>query len=247
MRRAWYWISQQGLSTQSFYKTSGRLLPFITAGFLVLFLYGLIAGLFFAPADYQQGDGFRIIYVHVPSAFAAMAIYFCMTICAVLTLVWRIKIASLCLTASTSLGAGFTFLALVTGSIWGKPMWGTWWIWDARLTSVLILFFIYGGLIALQSIIANKQHRDRAVSLMTLVGAINLPIIHYSVIWWSTLHQVATLSLFSESLIAPAMLRPLLAMIAAFMLFYGMIVCLRMRNTILVTDMKTEWVKKVLQ
>src|SRR5580700_10157452 len=147
------WFNQQFLSPKAFYFTSGNLLPWLATACLLSLSYGCIAGLFFAPADYQQGDGFRIIYVHVPSAFTAMAVYFVMAISAVLTLVFRLKIAALCMSASATIGASFTFLALVTGSIWGKPMWGTWWIWDARLTSVLILFFLYIGFIALQSVI----------------------------------------------------------------------------------------------
>ena len=137
------WFNQKFLSPKSFYATSLSLSPWVTTAFVVLFCYGVMAGLFFAPADYQQGDGFRIIYVHVPSAFTAMAIYFVMACCALLTLVWRVKIAAICMSCSAPIGAWFTFLALVTGSIWGKPMWGTWWIWDARLTSVLILLFLW--------------------------------------------------------------------------------------------------------
>jgi len=153
-----------------------------------------------------------------------------------------VKIAAICMSCSARIGAWFTFLALVTGSIWGKPMWGTWWIWDARLTSVLILFFLYLGFIALQSVIADQQNRERASAVMAIVGVINLPIIHYSVIWWNTLHQGPSLSQFAKPTIAPAMLYPLLAMIAAFMLFYGLILLLRMRNQILLREMKSQWV-----
>lgn len=242
----WYWLNQRLLSTQAFYKTSTRLLPWLTVAFIICFAYGLIAGLFIAPADYQQGDGFRIMYVHVPSAFAGMAIYAVMAVCAALTLIWRVKIAAICLSCSAPIGASLTFLALVTGSIWGKPMWGTWWIWDARLTSVLILFFLYLGFIALQSVIQHQSSRDQAGAVLALVGSINLPIIHYSVIWWNTLHQGPSISQFAKPAIAPAMLYPLLAMITAFMLFYAIIVILRIRNQILLREMKTEWVKEVL-
>lgn len=241
-----HWFNKKFLSTKSFYNSSTRLLPWLLTAFVCCFSYGVIAGLFFAPADYQQGDGFRIIYVHVPSAFTAMAIYAVMATCAILTLVWRVKIAAICMSCSAPIGASITFLALVTGSIWGKPMWGTWWIWDARLTSVLILFFLYLGFIALQSVIADQQNRDRASAVIAIVGSINLPIIHYSVIWWNTLHQGPTISKFAAPSIAPAMLHPLLAMIAAFMLFYAVIVILRMRNQILLRDMKTAWVKEIL-
>lgn len=241
-----HWFNQKFLSPKAFYASSTYLLPCIITAFVGLFIYGLIAGLFIAPADYQQGDGFRIMYVHVPSALGGMVVYLIMAICAVLTLVWRIKIAAICMACSAPIGAWFTFLALVTGSIWGKPMWGTWWIWDARLTSVLILFFLYLGFIALRSVINDTQSRDRASSVIALVGAINLPIIHYSVIWWNTLHQGPSISKFATPSIAPAMLHPLLAMIAAFILFYILILLLQMRNEILSREIKTEWVKKVI-
>lgn len=240
------WIKQKFLSTKTFYYTSGRLLPWLTMGFIVTFSYGMIAGLFIAPADYQQGDGFRIIYVHVPSAFIAMAIYAGMAMFAMITLVWRVKIAAIAMSCSAPIGAWFTFLALVTGSIWGKPMWGTWWIWDARLTSVLILFFLYIGFIALQAVIMDTQHRDRASALLAIVGVINLPIIHYSVIWWNTLHQGPTISQFAAPSIAPAMLYPLLAMISAFFLFYFVLLILRMRNQIILREINSQWIKEVV-
>ena len=242
----WKWLKQNFLSPKTFYANSQRLLPWLAVGFLVCFSYGLIDGLFIAPADYQQGDGFRIIYVHVPSAFLAMAIYMTMAIAAFITLVWRVKIAAICMSCSAPIGAWFTLLALATGSIWGKPMWGTWWIWDARLTSVLILFFLYLGFIALQSVIPNQQNRERASAVMAIVGVINLPIIHYSVIWWNTLHQGPTISQLAKPTIAPTMLHPLLAMIAAFMLFYGWILLLRMRNQILLRETTSQWLQEVM-
>jgi heme exporter protein C len=239
-----HWFNQRFLSLKAFYATSSALLPWLITAFSLCFLYGVIDGLFIAPADYQQGDGFRIIYVHVPSAFTAMAIYSVMAISGIITLVFRMKIAAICMSVSASIGAWFTFLALVTGSIWGKPMWGTWWIWDARLTSVLILLFLYFGFIALQSVISDQQSRDRAGAIMAIVGVINLPIIHYSVIWWNTLHQGPTLSKFAAPSIAPDMLHPLLAMIAAFLLFYAIILLLRMRNQILLREIKSQWIKE---
>ncbi|MHB1948741.1 MAG: heme ABC transporter permease [Gammaproteobacteria bacterium] len=243
----WNWLQQNWLAPKTFYASSSAWLPWIAVAFVICFCYGIITGLFIAPADYQQGDGFRIIYVHVPSAFTAMAVYSIMAVCAFITLVWRVKIAAICMTCSASIGAWFTFLALVTGSIWGKPMWGTWWIWDARLTSVLILFFLYMGFIALQSVIADQQSRERAGAVLALVGVINLPIIHYSVIWWNTLHQGPTISQFAKPAIALAMLYPLFAMIVAFFLFYSLILLVRMRNQILLRDLKTHWVKEVIK
>lgn len=242
----WNWSKQNLLSPKSFYKTSGKFLPWILVAFILCFSYGLVGGLLLAPPDYQQGDGFRIIYVHVPSAMIAMAIYLIMAICAVLMLVWRIKIAALCMSCSAPIGAWFTFLALVTGSIWGKPMWGTWWIWDARLTSVLILLFLYLGFLALQSVISEPQNRERAGAIIALVGVINLPIIHYSVLWWNTLHQGPTISRFAKPAIVSSMLYPLLSMIIAFVFFYTLIVILKMRNQIMLREMKSQWIKEVL-
>ena len=239
-----HWFNTKFLSPKAFYQTSSVLLPWLLTAFLLLFTYGVLAGLFVAPADYQQGDGFRIIYVHVPSAFTAMAVYLVMAISAVLTLVFRLKIAAMCMSSSAKIGASFTFLALVTGSIWGKPMWGTWWIWDARLTSVLILLFLYLGFIALQSIITDANSRDRAGAIMAIVGVINLPIIHYSVTWWNTLHQGPTISKFAAPSIAPSMLHPLLAMIVAFLLFYAVILLIRMRSQIVLREMKSQWLKE---
>jgi len=238
------WFNQKILSTKNFYATSRLLLPWISIIFILLVSYGLISGLFIAPADYQQGDGFRIMYVHVPSALTAMTIYFIMACCAVLTLVFRIKIAAICMSCSAPIGAWFTFLALITGSIWGKPMWGTWWIWDARLTSVLILLFLYIGFITLQSVIPQQKNRDQAGAVIAIVGVINLPIIHYSVIWWNTLHQGPSISRFAAPAIAPAMLYPLIAMITAFLLFYVIILFLRMRNQILLREIKSQWIKE---
>jgi heme exporter protein C len=240
------WIKYKFLTPKAFYATSNSFLPWLTGAFIVLFFYGLFAGLFIVPADYQQGDGFRMMYVHVPSAFAGMGIYFVMAISAMLTLVWRIKIAAISMACSAPIGAWFTFLALVTGAIWGKPMWGTWWIWDARLTSMLILLFLYLGFMALRSVITDTQSRDRASSIIALVGAINLPIIHYSVVWWNTLHQASSFNLFAAPAIAPVMLYPLLSAITAFFLFYFIILIIRMQSEILSREIKTEWVKKVM-
>jgi heme exporter protein C len=241
-----HWFNQKFLAPKAFYATTSVLLPWLMMAFSFCFLYGLFTGLFVAPADYQQGDGFRIMYVHVPSAFTGMAVYLVMAISAVLTLVFRLKIAAICMSCSAKIGASFTFLALVTGSIWGKPMWGTWWIWDARLTSVLILLFLYLGFIALQSIITDAKSRDRAGAIIALVGVINLPIIHYSVVWWNTLHQGPSISKFAAPSIAPSMLHPLLAMIAAFFLFYAIILLIRMRNQILLREMKSAWIQEEL-
>ena len=238
-------LNRNFLSTKAFYENSAKLLPILIPVFILLMSYGLIDGLFIAPADYQQGDAFRIIYIHVPAAFLCMAIYANMAVLGVMTLVFRIKIAAICMSVSARIGIWFTLLALVTGSLWGKPMWGTWWIWDARLTSVLILFFLYMGFIALQSMIVDKQTQDRAGAILAIVGSLNLPIIHYSVIWWNTLHQGPTLSQFAKPSIAAPMLYPLLAMIAAFFIFYAIILIVRTRHNIILREFKSKWVSEL--
>ncbi|TAK79131.1 MAG: heme ABC transporter permease [Gammaproteobacteria bacterium] len=216
-------------SPKKFFNLSRRFTPWLTLFFLLTFTYGLIGALLLAPADYIQSDAFRIIYVHAPCAFLSLFIYTTMAIAAFTGIVWRIKLAFLVIRHSAPLGASFTFLALLTGSLWGKPMWGTWWIWDARLTSELILLFLYLGILLFQSAIAQKQNGERALAILILVGFIDIPIIHYSVYWWNTLHQGATLKLFAPSTIDTSMLYPLLAMIAAFLSYYAIVLFLRMR------------------
>ncbi len=216
-----------------FLARTARLLPWLYVLLLIVLVYGLVGGLFLAPADYQQGDGFRIIYIHVPSAFLSLMVYGVMALAAVISLIWRIKLADDAVTASAPLGAWFTFLALATGSLWGKPMWGTWWVWDARLTSELIQLFLYLGIIALQNAIPDERQASRASNLLVVVGIVNVPIIHYSVYWWNTLHQGATLSRFAKPLMDSAMLYPLLAMIVAFVVFFAVALILRMRCILL--------------
>jgi heme exporter protein C len=211
--------------------------------FVVTLTYGIIGSLILAPADYLQGEGFRIIYVHVPCAFLSLSIYGIMGVCAILGLVFRLKLAFLAIRQSASIGAGFTFLALVTGSLWGKPMWGTWWIWDARLTSELILLFLYLGILLFQSAISTKQNGDRATAMLVLVGLIDLPIIHYSVYWWHTLHQGATLKLLEPSAIDSTMLYPLIAMLLAFFLYYVILLFQRMRYALIIDHANYHWLK----
>lgn len=233
-------------SPKKFYQLAGQFLPWCVGLAIPLIGYGLLGALVFSPADYQQGEAYRIIYIHVPSAFLSMFIYLVMAFCALLSLIWRIKLADVILTVSATIGAWFTFLALVTGSIWGKPMWGTWWIWDARLTSELILGFLYLGVIALKSAIPNLEQKDKASAILVLVGSINIPIIHYSVYWWNTLHQGATISRFSKPAIAPSMLYPLLAMIAGFLVYYFIVMLIKARTEVLYRERRSTWVKELL-
>lgn len=240
----WNFLNQF-LSPKKFYLITNKLLPWLTAFFILAVSYGLIGALFLAPADYLQGDGYRIIFIHAPCAFLSLFVYAVMATAAVFAIVFRIKLAFLVIRHSAPIGACFTFLALVTGSLWGKPMWGTWWIWDARLTSELILLFLYGGIILFQSAIRHKKSGDRAVAILTLVGFIDIPIIHYSVYWWNTLHQGATLKLLSKSAIDPSMLYPLLSMMTAFALYYAIILCMRMNYDIIVLHKNEHWIQEV--
>ena len=202
-------------SPQHFYTLTRWFVPIFGWTAAVLFVAGLIDGLYFAPPDYQQGDSFRIMYVHVPSAWMSLFVYVVMAAAGAVGLIWKTKVAEAVARSCAPLGASFTFLALVTGSLWGKPMWGAWWVWDARLTSELILLFLYLGYIALQSAIEDRRAGNRAGAVLALVGLVNIPIIHYSVIWWNTLHQGPTVSKFGAPSIDITMLIPLLIMIMA--------------------------------
>jgi heme exporter protein C len=194
---------------------------------------GLVWGLLFSPPDYQQGHSVRIMYVHVPAAWMAMFVYSVMAIASATALIWKHPVADLVAKASAPVGAGFTLLCLVTGSLWGQPMWGTWWVWDARLTSVLILFFIYLGYIALWEAFDDPAKAGRAAAILAIVGAVNVPIIKFSVDWWNTLHQPASVLTMQGPKIAPAMLWPLLLMGLGFTTYYLTLLCLRVRAEIL--------------
>jgi heme exporter protein C len=228
-----------------FYRLCGLLLPWLSISCLLLMLAGLYGGLVMAPADYQQGDSFRIIYVHVPSAWMSLFIYMVMAVSGGIALVWRMKLAEVFVISSAPVGASFTFLALVTGSLWGKPMWGAWWVWDARLTSELLLLFLYIGVIALYGAIEDKRTAARAVSILALVGVVNIPIIHYSVEWWNTLHQGPTVTKLDKPSIHVSMLIPLLLMAVAFKLYYGVAVLMRARNELLQRERNSRWVTEL--
>jgi heme exporter protein C len=234
-------------SPPHFYDLSAKIIPWFSVGALGFIAYGTIAGLFFAPADYQQGDAFRIIYVHVPAAYLSMLAYSSMAISAGIGLIWRMKLAHAVAAAAAPLGAWFTFLALATGSIWGRPMWGTWWEWgDPRLTSELIMLFLYFGYMALRGAIDDTTKADRASAVLALVGAVNIPIIHFSVEWWSSLHQGPTLVREGGPAIVPAMMYPLLAMIIGFSLLFAALLLARVRSEVLYRERRTHWVRKLL-
>jgi heme exporter protein C len=225
------------------YQVLGELLPWTTTACLILITYGSIAGLFWAPADYQQGEAFRIIYVHVPCAILSLSIYTVIFLSSVLFLVWRIKIADRVAEASGVCGATFTLIALITGAIWGKPIWGTFWVWDARLTAELILLFLYSGYLGLRVAYRHHYNAARAAAILAIVGMVDIPIVHFSVEWWETLHQGATITRFAKPTMATEMLYPLLAMIAGFALFYLSLLFYRMRSLILYRERQTQWVQ----
>ncbi|MFT5391989.1 MAG: heme exporter protein C, partial [Gammaproteobacteria bacterium] len=231
-RSVWLWLHRFA-SPRYFYNTAGKLLPWLAWPCALLFIVGLYGGLVVAPPDYQQGDSYRIIFIHVPSAWMSLFIYVAMAVWAAIGLIWRIKLADVMLISAAPIGASFTFCALVTGMLWGKPMWGTYWVWDARLTSELILLFLYLGIIALYSAIDDKRTAGRAAGILTLVGVVNIPIIHYSVIWWNTLHQGPTVSKMDAPSIHLSMLIPLLVMTAAFKLYFLATVLMRARGEVL--------------
>ena len=222
-------------------------MTWLYALFLLTIIPGLVLGLGFSPPDYQQGESVRIIYVHVPAAWMSMFLYLIMAICGAIFLIWRIKLADIMGMAFAPIGASFTFLALVTGSLWGKPMWGTWWVWDARLTSELILLFLYLGYIALRSAFADINNGGRAAAVLALVGVVNLPIIHYSVEWWNTLHQGATISKLGKPSIDLEMLIPLLLMAVAFKI-YALIIALRQaRCEVLKREVRSGWIEEIVR
>lgn len=223
-----HWFHQFG-SPPYFQAWARRFEPWFAIVALILIGYGWFAGLFLAPPDCHQGDAFRIIYVHVPSAWLSLFVFTCMAVAGFVALVWHTKVAEIFVAAAAPIGASFTFLALVSGAIWGKPMWGAWWVWDARLTSELILLFLYLGVIALGHAIENTRTAGRAASLLAVVGVVNVPIIHYSVQWWNTLHQGPTVTRFDAPAMASSMLIPLLASGLGFMCLFGWLVLARMR------------------
>jgi len=236
------WIHRLG-SPPIFYRLSGKLLPWFTALFVLTAIWGLYDGLFLAPMDLKQGEGYRIIFIHVPAAWMSLFIYMVMATCGAIALIWRIKLAEVMLISSAPIGAMFTFIALVTGAIWGKPMWGTYWVWDARLTSELILLFLYLGVISLYGAIDDKRTASRAVAILALVGVVNIPIIHYSVEWWNTLHQGPTVTKFDKPSIHISMLIPLLVMAVSFKFYYAMMVLMRARTEVLQRERNSRWVE----
>ncbi|MDP8099491.1 MULTISPECIES: heme ABC transporter permease [Pasteurella] len=241
----WKWLHPYAKSETQYY-LCGKFIPLFAVLSIALLGVGIVWGLAFAPADYQQGNSFRIMYIHVPSAIWSMAVYGSMAIAAVVALVWQIKQAHIAMIAMAPIGATFTFIALVTGAIWGKPMWGTWWVWDARLTAELILFFLYIGVIALYSAFQNEKVGAKAAGILSIVGVINLPIIHFSVEWWNTLHQGASITKFEKPSIATPMLIPLILCIFGFMMLYIWFTLVRYRVELVRSEKNRAWVQNLV-
>ena len=221
-----------------FMKLATVLSPWLAGATIVLAAAGLYLGLFASPADYQQGETVRIMYVHVPAAWMALFCYMGLAISAAVGLIWKHPVADVAARATAPIGACFTFLALLTGSLWGKPMWGAWWVWDARLTSVLVLFFLYLGYMALNSAFDDPQRGSKASAILAMVGLVNVPIIKFSVDWWNTLHQPASIVRMGGPTIHPDMLWPLFLMIGAFTTYYLWVLMLRMRRELTETRLR---------
>lgn len=234
------------LSPKTFYQFSVATTPWLGGATLLLFTVGLLWALLVAPPDYQQGESYRIMFIHVPAAWLSLSAYAALAGCGMLVLVWKLKVAEVLAVAIAPVGAGFTAIALCTGSLWGRPMWGTWWVWDARLTSELVLLFLYLGWMALDGAIENRRSAARACAVLALVGLVDLPIIKFSVEWWTTLHQGATIRLTGDSGIHPSMLAPLLVMVAAFHAYFAYVALLRARTEWLDREQTQAWAIEVV-
>ena len=230
-----------------FYPLAGRLLPLFAWAAVLLGIAGLWIGLFVAPTDAQQGEGYRIIFVHVPASWMSMVIYLSMAFWAAMGLAFNTRLSAMMATALAPTGALFAFLSLATGSLWGKPMWGAWWVWDARLTSELILLFLYLGFMALQAAIDDPRRADKAGAVLAIVGVVNVPIIYFSVKWWNTLHQGASVSLTRSPSMAQTMLWGMLLMALAFWMYAIAVALARVRNIILERESNADWVKDALE
>jgi heme exporter protein C len=241
----WLWFHK--LSSPPYaYRTAGLVRPWLFWPAVLLMIAGAFGGLVLAPEDYQQKDAFRIIYVHVPSASLSLMIYTVMAVSAGIGMIWRMKLAHAVAASCAPIGAWFTVATLVTGSIYGRPMWGTWWEWDPRLTSELILLFLYLGYMALRASFDDTQRADRASAILAIVGVVNVPIVKYSVVWWNSLHQGPSISKLAAPSIEGSMLWPLLIMMLAFVLYFGAVLCDRLRGEILRRERNASWLNETV-
>lgn len=240
------WFIEMG-SPPLFFNWSSKIVTWLGISALSFLLLGLYWGLILAPPDYKQGDVFRILYIHVPSAIMGESIFIFMAFCGFINVIWRAKISGMMIKSAAPIGMSFVLLTLLTGSIWGKPTWGTWWVWDARLTSTLILFFIYMALIGLHSTIDDKTKADRAVSILAIVGVAIIPVIKKSVDWWQTLHQPSTFTLTSAPSMSAEMYQPLLLCVIAFYIVFAYLLTLNLRNEVIEREKSKNWVKILLE
>lgn len=240
----WKWLHPYAKS-ETQYRLLGKIQPVLGVIALLMLATAFVWGLAFAPKDYQQGDSYRIIFIHVPAAIWSMGVYGSMAVAALVALVWQIRQAHLAMISMAPIGMVFAFISLVTGAVWGKPMWGTWWVWDARLTSALVLFFLYLGVMALYTAFQDRNTGVKAAGILSIVGVINLPIIHFSVEWWNTLHQGATITKFDKPSMAVEMLIPLLLAIFGSMIFMIWFSILRYRSALLKDEYKRPWVQEL--
>lgn len=240
----WVWFHKLG-SPPHAYRIAGAFRPWLMGGALGLIAVALYGGLVLAPPDYQQRDAFRIIYVHAPSAIMSLQVYVVMAVAAAIGIIWRMKLAYALAAACAPIGLWFTVITLATGSIYGKPMWGTWWEWDPRITSVLIQFFLYLGFMALRASLEDTARADRAGAILAIVGVVNVPIVKYSVVWWNSLHQGPTISKLGRPAIELSMGWPLYVMLLGFMLYFGAVLCDRLRSEILARERNASWLAGV--
>ena len=231
---------------QRFFPLAGRMVPWFALAALLLGGVGLYLGLWVAPTDAQQGDAYRIIFVHVPTAWMSMVVYVVMAFWAGVGLVFNSRLSSMLATALAPTGAWMTFLALWTGALWGRPTWGAWWVWDARLTSELVLLFLYIGFMALHAAIDDSRRADRSAAVLALVGVVNVPIIYFSVKWWNTLHQGSSVTLSNAPSMAPPMLIGMLVMALAFWMYCIAVALVRLRTIMLERERHTAWVRDVM-
>lgn len=242
---AWQWFHRLG-SPRFFYEKTNKWVFWLGLISVTMLVVGSIWGLAFSPSEAKQGNSYRIIYIHVPAAVLSMVGYYVMAISGALGLIWRMKLSFIVMKCAAPIGAFLTFLALVTGAVWGKPTWGAYWVWDGRITSMVVLLLLYLGIIALQEAYRNQETADKISAVLALVGMVNIPIIYKSVDWWYTLHQPATIKFTESSSIAPSMLYPLFTMIAAYYVFYAWALLMRTRVEILKREHKTSWVQAIV-
>jgi heme exporter protein C len=241
----WTWFHRLA-SPPHIYRVAGTLTPWFAWPAGLLILAALYGGLALAPPDYQQGEGFRMIYVHAPSAWLSVMVYGVMATAAAVGLIWRMKVAHAAAAGCAAIGASFTAVSLVTGMLWGKPMWGTYWVWDPRLTAQLVLLFLYLGYMALRAGIDDLGRADRASAVLAIVGVVNLPIIRYSVEWWNSIHQTPTVMKMARPSMPAEMLAPLLLMLLGFTLFFAAVLLVRLRAEVLRRERGASWVKEAI-